>query len=139
MLKIRLQRVGRKNDPSFRLVVTESTNAAKKSGRFAEVLGSYDARHGEPTFKQDRILHWIKMGAQLSDTAHNLLVRNKIIEGKTRNPLPKKTVIKKAEPEVKEEVKAEEPKAEVQEETTEEVKEEAAEEVKEEAVEAPVA
>lgn len=106
MLKIRLQRVGRKNDPSFRLAVTESTNAAKKSGRFAEVLGSYNARHGEPTFKSERINHWLKMGAQLSDTAHNLLVKHKIIEGKTRNPLPKKTVIKKDEP-VKEEAKPE--------------------------------
>lgn len=107
MLKIRLQRVGRKNDPSFRLAVTESTNAAKKSGRFAEVLGSYNARHGEPTFKPERIAHWLKMGAQLSDTAHNLLVKHKIIEGKTRNPLPKKTVIKKPEAEVKEEAKPE--------------------------------
>lgn len=99
MLKIRLQRVGRKNDPSFRLVVTESTNAAKKSGRFAEVLGSYDARHGEPQIKADRVKHWIAMGAQVSDTVHNLLIKQGVIEGKAKNPLPKKTAIKKpAEP-----------------------------------------
>lgn len=95
MLKIRLQRVGRKNDPSFRMVVTESTNAAKKSGRFAEILGSYDARKGEPTVKADRVNHWISVGAKPSVTAHNLLVKMGVIKDKTKNPLPKKTVIKK--------------------------------------------
>jgi len=90
MLKIRLQRVGRKNDPSFRIVVTESTNAAKKSGRFAEVLGSYDARHGEPVIKADRLRHWIGMGAQVSDTVHNILVKEKIIKGPKKNVLPPK-------------------------------------------------
>lgn len=138
MLKIRLQRVGRKNDPSFRIVVTESTNAAKKSGRFAEVLGSYDARHGEPQIKADRVKHWIGMGAQVSDTVHNLLVKQGVIEGKAKNPLPKKTAIKKAEEEKAE--KVEEPKTE--EAPAEEVKtEEKTEEVKEEEVKAeePVA
>ena len=114
MLKIRLQRVGRKNDPSFRIVVTESTNAAKKSGRFAEVLGSYDARHGEPQIKADRVKHWIGMGAQVSDTVHNLLIKQGVIEGKAKNPLPKKTAIKKpAEPVEKK------PVAEVEEKTPE--------------------
>ena len=128
MLKIRLQRVGRKNDPSFRLVVTESTNAAKKSGRFAEVLGAYDARQGEPQLKADRIKHWIGMGAQVSTTVHNLLVKKGIIEGKTKNPLPKKVAIIR-QPAEAEEVKPEEPAApaETAETPTEEV-----EEVKEE-------
>ena len=43
MLKVRLQRVGRRNDPSFRVVVTDSQNAAK-SGKFLEIVGSYDPR-----------------------------------------------------------------------------------------------
>ncbi|OHA57274.1 MAG: 30S ribosomal protein S16 [Candidatus Vogelbacteria bacterium GWA1_51_14] len=128
MLKIRLQRVGRKNDPSFRIVVTESTNAAKKSGRFAEVLGSYDARHGEPQIKADRVKHWIGMGAQVSDTVHNLLIKQGVIEGKAKNPLPKKTAIKKpAEPVEKKPVaeveeKAPEAEAEIPAETPEEPK-----------------
>jgi small subunit ribosomal protein S16 len=62
-------------------------------------------------------------GAKLSDTAHNLLVANKIIEGKKINVLPKKTAPKKEE--VKEEPKAEE-KAEVKETAKEEKKEESA-------------
>lgn len=95
MLIIRLQRIGRKNEPSFRLVLTESKNAAKKKAQ--EVLGSHDFRKTNTILNKDRIVYWISKGAQLSDTAHNLLVSNKIIEGKKRNVLPKKTVPKKEE------------------------------------------
>lgn len=90
MLKIRLQRTGRKNEPTFRLVLTDSKNSAK-SGRFLEVLGNYDSRRGEKAeFKSDRISHWMGMGAQVSDTVHNLLVEKKLISGKKLNKLPKK-------------------------------------------------
>lgn len=95
MLIIRLQRIGRKNEPSFRLVLTESKSAAKKKAM--EVLGSHDFRKTNTILKKDRIEHWIKMGAQVSDTAHNLLVSNKIIAAKKRNVLPKKTVAAKVE------------------------------------------
>lgn len=84
MLTIRLQRVGRKHDPSFRLVVTESARSAK-SGSFLEVLGSYDARREANTFKSERITHWLKNGAQPSATVRNLLIGQKIIEGKKTN------------------------------------------------------
>ena len=91
MLKIRLQRTGRKNEPTFRLVLTDSKNSAK-SGRFLEVLGNYDSRKGEKAeFKSDRISHWMTMGAQVSDTVHNLLVDKKLITAKKLNKLPKKS------------------------------------------------
>lgn len=91
MLKIRLQRTGRKNEPTFRLVLTDSKNSAK-SGRFLEVLGNYDSRKGEKAeFKSDRISHWMSVGAQVSDTVHNLLVEKKLISGKKLNKLPKKS------------------------------------------------
>lgn len=116
MLKLRLQRVGRKNDPSFRVVVTESTNGPK-SGNFIEILGSYDARQGKPILKADRIKHWISKGVVVSDTMNNMLVKFKIIEGETRNVLPKrKPAPAKEEPQA--EVKAE---VETKTETTEEV------------------
>ncbi|MHB1316938.1 MAG: 30S ribosomal protein S16 [Minisyncoccota bacterium] len=101
MLKIRLQRTGRKNEPTFRLVLTDSKNSAK-SGRFLEILGNYDSRRGEKAeFKSDRITHWMSVGAQVSDTVHNLLVDKKIIEGKKLNKLPKKSApIKEIVPEV---------------------------------------
>lgn len=96
MLMIRLQRVGRKNEPSFRLVLTDSKNAAK-SGKFLEILGSHNFRKDGTILKAERINHWISMGAQVSDTAHNLLVTNKVLTGKKKNVLPKKTVPKKEE------------------------------------------
>ncbi len=89
MLIIRLQRVGRKNDPSFRLVVIDSKRAAK-SGSFLEIVGSYDARQGQPQFKAERIKHWISGGAQVSPTVNNLLVKAKILEGKIVNVIPAK-------------------------------------------------
>ncbi len=90
MLIIRLQRVGRKNDPSFRVVVVESKRAPK-SGSFLEVLGSYDARVDRVQLEEDRILHWLKQGVQVSDTVHNLLVGAKILDAKKINvvKLPK--------------------------------------------------
>jgi small subunit ribosomal protein S16 len=90
MLKIRLQRIGRKNDPSFRAVLTDSKNSTK-SGRFLEILGTYNPKAGEKVLKTDRIKYWIGKGAQPSDTMHNFLVHEKIVEGKKINVLPKKT------------------------------------------------
>lgn len=93
MLKIRLQRTGRKNDPYFRVVLTDSKNSAK-SGKFNEIIGSYNPKSGEVIFKTDRVKYWIDNGAQVSDTVHNFLVSQKIIEGKKRNVLPKKSPTK---------------------------------------------
>lgn len=111
MLKIRLQRVGRKHEPVFRLVVVDS-HRGPKSGNFIEVLGNFDSRHGEDAqFKADRIKHWLSQGAKTSDTVHNLLISKKILEGKKINVLPKKNPIKKegdANEPVNNQVKAEE-------------------------------
>lgn len=90
---IRLQRIGRKNDPAFRVVLTDSKNSTK-SGKFLEVLGTYNPKAldkgGRMKLIDDRIRHWISVGAQCSDTMHNFLVQNKIIEGKKVNVLPRK-------------------------------------------------
>ena len=90
MLKIRLQRIGRKNEAAFRLVVTDSKNGPQ-SGKFHEIVGSYAVKQGTASLQKDRITHWMKNGAQVSDTAHNLLVREGIIEGKKKNVLSKKS------------------------------------------------
>ena len=97
MLKIRLQRVGRKHEPSFRLVLTDSKNSTK-SGKYLENLGNYDARRGEKSeFKGERITYWVSKGAQLSGTVHNLLIDKKIVSGKKVNVLPlKKAIVKDA-------------------------------------------
>ena len=94
MLKIRLQRTGRKNNPAFRVVLTDSKNSTK-SGKFLEILGTYNVLKGDTLFNSDRIKYWISKGAQVSDTLHNFLVTQKIIEGKKKNVLSKKSHTKK--------------------------------------------
>ncbi len=89
MLKIRLQRIGRTNDPAFRAVLTDSKNGTK-SGKFLEIVGTYNPKMGETNFKSERIQYWISKGAQPSNTMHNFLVSKGIIEGKKKNVLPKK-------------------------------------------------
>ncbi len=81
MLGIRLQRVGRKNDSSFRVIVADS-RLKPKTGNFVEILGSYDARKGSPLINTERAIYWISKGAQLSDTLRNLFITLKIISGK---------------------------------------------------------
>jgi len=119
MLMIRLLRVGKRNEPTFRIVLTDSKNGPK-SGKFLEILGSYDARDkNESKVKADRVLELVAQGAQLSDTVHNFLITKGVIEGKKINALPKKTPLKKEGEEVSEEAPAaeEKPAEEVKEET----------------------
>jgi small subunit ribosomal protein S16 len=96
MLMIRLQRVGRKHEPVFRLVLTDSKNSTK-SGKYIEVLGSYDPRQENKIeqFNLPKIKEHMSKGAKLSDTVHNFLVHKKAIDGKKKNVLPKKSPIKK--------------------------------------------
>lgn len=98
MLKIRLQRVGKKHDPSFRVVLTDSRKGPQ-SGAFLEILGNYNAQKGEPQLKGERIKHWITKGAQASDTVHNLLLKLKIIEGKKKDVLHHDKIKKRKEKE----------------------------------------
>lgn len=101
MLKIRLQRIGRKNDPSFRVVLTDSKNSTK-SGRFLEILGTYNPKAGEKKLESEKIKYWISKGAQCSDTMHNFLVADCIVKGKKINVLPKKKpTVKRKELKVK--------------------------------------
>ncbi len=95
MLKIRLQRTGRKNDPSFRIVLTDSKTAVKKSGVFTKILGSHNVKAGTVSLDKEKIVLAIKNGAQVSNTLHNILVKEGVIAGKAKNVLPKKTPTKK--------------------------------------------
>lgn len=89
MLTIRLQRVGKKNQPAFRLVLTEKTNPVK--GKFQEILGSYNPRLKTKKLEGERIKYWISKGAQVSATAHNLLVNEGLVSGaKVKAWRPKK-------------------------------------------------
>jgi small subunit ribosomal protein S16 len=96
MLKIRLQRIGRKNDPHFRLIVTESILKPKTTS-FNEIIGTYNVKMGTFEAKKDRVKHWIGVGAQVTPTVRNLLISKGIIEGKKVNVLPRKSPVKKEE------------------------------------------
>ena len=96
MLMIRFQRIGRTNDPAFRIVLLEKERAAK-TGRVNEQLGTYNPKSKALALDAERVKYWISVGAQPTDSIHNLLIRQGIIEGKKRNVLPKKTVPKKEE------------------------------------------
>jgi small subunit ribosomal protein S16 len=87
MLKIRLQRVGRINSPSYRVIVAEHARGPK-TGNFVEVVGTYNPKTKERALKADRIKYWISVGAQPSDTMHNMLISAGIITGKKINVLP---------------------------------------------------
>ena len=73
MLKIRLRRTGAKKQPSYRLVVAESTSP--RDGTFLEILGHYNPLT-EPTtlvLKEDRVKDWLARGAQPTDRVVRLL------------------------------------------------------------------
>ncbi|MBP6868959.1 MAG: 30S ribosomal protein S16 [Candidatus Pacebacteria bacterium] len=141
MLMIRFQRVGRKNDPSFRIAVLPKT-AGPKAGKYVDLVGTYNPRTKEATVKADSIKEWIAKGAQVSPTVMNLLINKGVLTGKKVNVLPLKTPIKK---EVPAEEAAPAPKAEVAEEApveaapAETVEEAPAPEVVEEVAAEPVA
>lgn len=143
MLTMRLQRIGKKGQAYFRIIVTEHTK--KPQGEYLELLGSYDPHKKSLLVKKERIEHWMSKGVQLSPTVNNLLVNNKIIVAtKMLSWKPKvvaKPAVAPATPKAKE-VKVEsvpEPVVEAQPEATPEAPAEVpAEEVKEEApVETP--
>lgn len=119
MLKIRLQRVGRKNHAAFRVVVSEHARAAKKAN-IVEALGSYDPHGSIVALKEDRVQYWIGKGAQASETVHNLLVKKGIINGE------KKVVFKVNPPKPKEASKEKEAEAAPQAEATPETQTEEA-------------
>lgn len=97
MLTIRLQRVGKRNNPAFRVVLMDARRSAK-SGDFLEILGSYNPQHeGSLSIKKEEISRWLSKGAQPSDTVHNLLVREKIIDAPKRNAVAS-SKLKKPEP-----------------------------------------
>lgn len=96
MLKIRLKRVGRKNDPSFRIVVTEAARGPK-SNRAIDLVGFYNPKTKERTLDGEKISRWMSSGAQVSGTVYNMLVDAGLVKGKKVNVLPQKSPVVKEE------------------------------------------
>ncbi|MFZ2252866.1 MAG: 30S ribosomal protein S16 [Minisyncoccia bacterium] len=89
---MRLQRIGRKNDPAYRVIVTDSRNAAKR-GTNVDLIGSYNPKLGKFEIDGEKAKYWISKGVQVSDTVYNFLITNKVIEGKKKNALSRKSPI----------------------------------------------
>lgn len=72
MVRIRLRRVGAKKQPSYRVVAAD--REAPRDGRFLEVLGHYNPRTQPETIhlEEDRVFHWLSVGAQPSDAVQQL-------------------------------------------------------------------
>jgi small subunit ribosomal protein S16 len=92
MLMMRLQRIGRKNDPSYRIVVTDK-RTGPKSDKHVDRLGSYNPKMNNVQIDAAKAKEWLAKGVQPSDTVHNILVSQKVIEGKKINVLPRKSPI----------------------------------------------
>ncbi|MFZ3043871.1 MAG: 30S ribosomal protein S16 [Minisyncoccia bacterium] len=90
MLMIRFQRIGRTNDPAFRIAVLEKERAAK-AGNIVELLGTYNPKSKALTLNEESVKGWLAKGAQPTDSIRNLLISKGVIEGKKVNVLPKKT------------------------------------------------
>lgn len=73
MVRIRLRRIGLKGQPTYRIVAADKE--APRDGRFLEILGVYNPRTNPATIKlnEDRIFHWMKNGAQPSESAAQVL------------------------------------------------------------------
>ena len=73
MVRIRLRRVGLKHQPIYRIVAADIESP--RDGRFLEILGFYNPRTDPATIqiKEDRLFHWMKNGAQPSDSVQQLL------------------------------------------------------------------
>jgi small subunit ribosomal protein S16 len=116
MLKIRLQRIGKKKQAHYKVVVMEHTR--KTTGKYLELLGWYNPHTSEIEVNAERLNHHLSNGAQMSATVNNLLITRGVIKGeKVTSWKPKKRPQKegeapKAEVKPKEEPKKEEPKAE---------------------------
>ena len=116
---MRLQRIGRRNDPSYRIVVTDK-RTGPKSDKHVDRLGSYNPKMNHVQIDAAKAKEWLAKGVQPSDTVHNILVGQKVIEGKKINVLPKKSPIideealKRAEEEAAAKAEAEKAAAEAE-------------------------
>jgi small subunit ribosomal protein S16 len=80
VLKIRLRRTGAKKQPSYRVVVAEST--APRDGTFLEILGHYNPLTTPTTFqvKEERVKEWLRRGAQPTERVQRLLAKSGITQ-----------------------------------------------------------
>lgn len=121
MLVIRLFRIGKKHQPAFKIVVTDKKNPPR-GGRFVEQVGTYNPLSKQKTLKKDRVQYWLSVGAQPSNTVHNLLVHEGVLKAKKidvhkkskeKPAVEKVAAAKEEKPKAEEKPAPEKPKEEV--------------------------
>ena len=77
MLKIKLSRIGKRDQPHYRIVVAEARS--KRDGKVTDIIGFYNPNVTPKTIKIDRTKYtkWLKKGAQPTDTVRNLFNKSK--------------------------------------------------------------
>lgn len=99
MLMIRFQRIGRKNDPAFRIAVLEKASGPK-AGKYVDLVGTYNPKTKESSLKPELIKEWVAKGAQVSPSVMNLLIAKGVYEGKKIQVISKKNLEKNKPAEV---------------------------------------
>jgi len=77
MLKLRLKKIGKKNQPSYRLVIME--NRTRRDGRAIDQVGYYNPISKQLKIEAEKVIKWLNVGVQPTQTALNLLKKAKII------------------------------------------------------------
>ena len=80
MLKIRLARVGKKKQPTYRVVVADAR--APRDGKYVEILGHYNPRSEPSVFEidEEKARTWLSKGAQPTERIHKLLATKGLME-----------------------------------------------------------
>jgi len=87
-VKLRLMRMGKTKQPTYRLVAADSRSP--RDGRFIEVIGSYAPRQAENkvVLRADRVERWLKEGAQPTDRVKRILVQQGLVTAPAPAPEP---------------------------------------------------
>ena len=90
MVRIRLRRMGKKKQPTYRIVVADARSP--RDGKFIEIIGQYAPRQGEEALNMniERANHWLNVGAQPSDTVRSLLRRAGVLKARHESRLARK-------------------------------------------------
>lgn len=84
MVRIRMQRLGRKNRPFYRIGAAEKRT--RRNGPLIELLGTYDPVEKDPakqvTLNEERVKFWLAKGAQPSDTIRDMLAKRGLLDTK---------------------------------------------------------
>ena len=94
MLMLRLQRIGRCNEPHYKIVVIEKIRGPK-SQKYLDIVGSYNPKASQIIIDSEKATQWIANGVQPSDTVYNMLIDKRILKGQKKNVLPRKSPTKK--------------------------------------------